>query len=44
MTQDTIMGAYLDTYRAHLEALRIEPNEAMRRERCRDLKSYLGDQ
>jgi len=50
ITQSTIMEVYPDTYRAHLEALRIELNEAMRRgrhdwirERCRDLESYLGD-
>jgi len=48
--ENTIIRAYSDTYRAHLEALRIELREAREEGlngwvevRCRDLQTYLED-
>jgi len=48
--ENTIVKAYPDTYRAHLEAMRIELREASEeglnewvRARCRDLQTYLED-
>ena len=50
ISKNTIMEAYPDTYRAHLEALDLELAEAKRlgkydwiMRRCRDLASYLND-
>ena len=50
ISQNTIMEAYPDTYRVHLEALNIELAEAEKlgrynwiTRRCKDLTSYLND-
>jgi len=50
INEATIQYAYPDTYRAHLEAMSIELDEAKRigriswvEKRCRDLEEYLDD-
>jgi len=48
--ENTVLRAYPDTYRVHLEALRVELREAFEEglnewveARCRDLQTYLKD-
>ncbi|MEB3759322.1 MAG: hypothetical protein GSR81_00560 [Desulfurococcales archaeon] len=50
LSRNTTIGAYPNTYLAHLKALEIELLEAAKRkldkwieQRCKDLKSYLND-
>ncbi len=50
INRNTILDAYPDTYRAHLEAMNIELAEAKRMgkldwimRRCKDLEEYLSD-
>ncbi len=50
INRNTILDAYPDTYRAHLEAMNIELAEAKRMSkldwmmrRCKDLEEYLND-
>jgi len=50
ITPDIIVKAYPNTYKAHLLALRVELDEAVKagkvghlERRCKDLKSYLRD-
>jgi len=50
ISRNAVISAYPDTYRAHLQAMEVELEEATRRGlshhrdmRCRDLASYLED-